>query len=462
MQWDEFFPHFLKLSEAFLTKGCELFLVGGCVRDKLLGLEPKDYDLSTSARPELTKEILESLPMVATTYPLGERFGTIAAKLGNGQQVEITTFRKDVSSGRHPDVAFTDKLGVDLGRRDFRMNSLACSPDGTLVDPFGGRRDIENKVVACTGDAFARFAEDPLRMLRAMRFVSKFGFSLESRTEKAIGDLGNSILSVSRERWLEEMDKLLVGTYAQEAIELLAGTRLLWLLVPELLAVWQSGKLSTKAHKDLWLHTKTVVDRVPRRPDVRWAALLHDVAKPQTFGHKDGKIHFLGHDALGAEMADGIARRFKMSNSRRRAVRGLVFLHQRVSAAMGDDRQANVRALRRLVRECEERECRIEDLIDLFGADCSSMKASKQNMVAEQHAALTDALGRMREEDLRPRLPAGVGNAIMEKFGLKPGPEVGRMRNRLDKMLLEGEICVGDGIELMLSKLGGLEGGTDP
>lgn len=454
MKWEEFQPVFRSLAEVFVVLGHQLYLVGGCVRDRLLGMEPKDFDLATSARPETTKEILGDLPIVSTVWPLGEKFGTIAAKLANGQQIEITTFRRDMTLGRHPDVAFTTDLASDLERRDFAMNSMACGSDGKIIDPFGGKADLESGRIACTGDAFARFSEDPLRMLRAARFVSKFGFTLEIRTEKAIRDLGNSILAVSRERWLEEMDKLLVGAHAEEAVELLAKTRLLWFLIPELLAVWQASQLPTKAHKDLWFHIKTVITRVPARTDVRWAALLHDVAKPQTEGHKDGKIHFLGHDALGAEMSNSIARRFKMPNERRRAIRGLIFLHQRVSAAMEDSSQVNMRVLRRLARECEERNCRVEDLIDLFGADCSSAKPAKRNLVAAQHTALVEALGQMREEDLRPRLPAGIGNAIMERFGLKPGPEVGILRQRLDQWLVEGEIAPGDSMESMLDRLG--------
>jgi poly(A) polymerase len=439
------------LFQAFAKSGYSLYYVGGAVRDMLLGLTPKDFDFATSARPEQTKEILTAAGL--PWFPIGEKFGTIATKLTDGYQVEITTYRRDLTEGRHPDVAFSDNLEEDLSRRDFRFNSMACGPDGKIIDPFGGKADLESGRIACTGDAFARFSEDPLRMLRAVRFVSKFGFTMEIRTEKAIRDLGNSILMVSRERWLEEMDKLLVGTYAEEAIELLAKTRLLWFLVPELLAVWQASQLPTKSHKDLWFHIKTVITRVPGRPDVRWAALLHDIAKPQTEGHKDGKIHFLGHDALGAEMVTGIARRFKMSNERRKAIRGLVFLHQRVSAAMEDSNQVNMRVLRRLARECQERDCRIEDLIDLFGADCSSAKPYRRNLVAEQHAALRTALEQMREEDLRPRLPAGIGNAIMEKFGLKPGPGVGELRQKLDDMLVNSEINADDSIESMLSKL---------
>jgi len=457
MKWEEFQPVFGILADAFVSRGFRLYLVGGCVRDRLLGLEPKDFDFTTDVRPTQIKEILESVPIVTTVWPIGEKFGTMAAKLSNGQQVEITTHRKDMTPGRHPDVAFTDNLETDLERRDLTMNSMACGPDGKIIDPFGGKVDLESGRIACTGDAFARFSEDPLRMLRAVRFVSKFGFTVEIRTEKAICDLGNSILMVSRERWLEEMDKLLVGVYAEEAIELLAKTRLLWFLVPELLAVWQSSQLPTKSHKDLWRHIKTVVTKVPGRPDVRWAALLHDTAKPQTEGYKDGKIHFLGHDALGAEMVTGIARRFKMSNERRRAIRGLVFLHQRVSAAIekGADgnHNINMRVLRRLARECEERSCSIVDLIDLFGADCSSMKEAKRNSVADQHHVLTESLLKMREEDLRPKLPAGIGNAIMERFDLKPGPDVGKLRQQLDEWLVDGKISPDDSVESMLLKL---------
>ncbi len=455
MKWEEFQPVFRALAAAFAARARQLFLVGGSVRDHLLGLEPKDFDFATSARPEETTEILGSTQGIRTVWPLGEKFGTIAAKLDDGQQIEVTTFRRDMTPGRHPDVAFTDRLETDLERRDFTFNSMAFSASGKLVDPFGGAKDLAKGVVVCTGDAFARFFEDPLRMLRAARFASKFGFSLDGRTAHAIRELANSILSVSRERWLDEMDKLLVGRHVAVALDHLRATGLLWFLVPEMMPVWQSAEAADRSTKDLWRHTQIVVEKVPPRPDVRWAALLHDIAKPQTRGKKDGKIHFLGHDALGAEMVTGIARRFKMPNDRRRGIRGLVALHQRVGAAMEDSRTVSMRVLRRLVRECEERNCRIEDLIDLFGADCSSMKEAKRALVAEQHTALVAALGQMREEDLRPRLPAGIGNAIMERFGLGPGPEVGAFRQRLDEMLINGEISPEDSVESMLAKLGG-------
>jgi poly(A) polymerase len=453
MKWAEFMPVFKALAEVFAARSHQLYLVGGCVRDHILGIEPKDYDMATSAHPDATTEILKGTPGIATVWPLGERFGTIAAKLADGQQIEITTFRRDLTPGRHPDVAFAKDLNTDLERRDFRFNSMAFSLDGQLVDPFGGAQDLTLKRIVCTGSPYARFAEDPLRMLRAVRFSARFGFDLAKETEKAIRDLRNSILAVSRERWLEEMDKLLVSPFAPGGIEHLAHTGLLWLLVPEMLSVWQAGRFETKAHKDLWHHTRTVVGRTPPRPDVRWSALLHDIAKPHTEGFKDGKLHFLGHDAMGAEMASGIARRLKMSNDRRKSICGLIHLHQRVSAAMEDSSTASMRVLRRLVRECEERGCRIEDLIDLFGADCSSAKESKRGLVAEQHKALSEALARMREEDLRPRLPAGIGNAIMEKFGLPPGPEVGVLRQKLDDMLVAGDIDQDDSIDSMLSRL---------
>lgn len=458
MKWEEFQPVFGMLAGAFASRGFKLYLVGGCVRDRLLGMDPKDFDFTTDARPAQTKEILEGVPTVATVWPIGEKFGTMAAKLANGQQIEITTHRRDMTPGRHPDVAFTTDLATDLERRDFTMNSMACGPDGAIIDPFGGQRDLAACRVACTGDAFARFSEDPLRMLRAIRFVSKLGFDLESRTALAIRELGNSILAVSRERWLEEMDKLLVGSRVEDALQWLAQTRLLWFILPEMLAAWmESRDASSRGVKDLWAHIKLVVGKVPPRPNLRWAALLHDIAKPQTMGKKGGKIHFLGHDALGAEMVTGIARRFKMANERRRAVRGLVFLHQRVAAALEQEpdgsHAASMRVLRRLARECEERSCAIEDLVDLFGADCSSMRESKRNLVAAQHIALVGAIGRMREEDLRPRLPAGIGNAIMERFGLKPGPEIGALRQKLDQWLVEGKISPDDSVESMLLKL---------
>jgi len=444
---------FENLFRSFEANGFELRFVGGCVRDHLLGIEPKDFDFATDARPDATKHVLTHGNF--KWWPIGEKFGTIAAKMGD-EDIEITTYRKDMTAGRHPDVSFTTELRTDLERRDFTINSMAMTKSGRLIDPFGGAKDLTDKLIRCTGTAWSRFREDPLRMLHAARFAARFSFRIDDDTVRAASQSAHSLLTVSRERWLDEMTKLLVAGDPSHGIEYLRHMRLLWLVVPELWASWVSPKVLDGPEKNLWYHTLKVLYQSPPRPVVRWAALLHDIAKPQTYSRDGRQVHFLQHEVLGAEMVEGICRRLKMSNEMRRAVRALVFLHQRVQAVFrresGDDVQsrrdpnkkgrivASDRALRRLVRECDERGCQIEDLLDLFGADCSSRQQRVRDSVAEQRRVGFEALERMREEDMRPKLPPGIGNAIMDHFNLKPGPEVGKMRDRLEEMLLDGEI----------------------
>lgn len=444
---------FKSLFEAFASASRKLYLVGGCVRDSIFGTDPKDFDFTTDAWPDETKEILTRAGL--KPWPLGEKFGTIAVRIGD-DEVEITTHRKDMTPGRHPDVAFTTNLAEDLERRDFTINSMALDGEGRLFDPFRGRTDLEHGVLRTTGSPSARFSEDPLRMLRAARFVSKLAkFSLNHRTKEAMSLHASSIMLVSRERWLEEMTKLLAGPGAYHALEILKDTGILYFVVPEMYAVVHEaeGKLHSK---DLWHHTKTVVSRAVPRPEVRWAALLHDMAKPHTRSEGGGEVHFYQHENLGAEMVEGIARRLKMSNDMRRSVRGLVSLHQRTSSLVtreGTEYVVSRRALRRLLADCEEARCSFHDLVDLFEADTSSKSGHVRDKIARQAAAIRKELGAMKAEDARPRLPKGIGNLIMERFGVK-GAEVGKLRDRLEQMLLDGEIASDTDPEQMLEKLG--------
>jgi poly(A) polymerase len=444
---------FDNLFDAFEKAGKKLHLVGGSVRDSILGLEPKDFDFATDARPEETKRILEAGGF--KPWPLGEKFGTIAAKAA-GEQIEITTYRQDLTPGRHPDVAFTTDLREDLLRRDFTINSMAMDRSGKITDFFGGRFHLEKRLIRCTGSPSARFSEDPLRMLRAARFAAKLGFDIDLETQEAMDSHSVSLLSVSRERWLDEMTKLLTAYDPVTGLEVLRRTRLLWLVIPDMWAVHASPKIFHGPEKDLWFHVMGVVRQTPARPIVRWAALLHDIAKPQTYRHRGPTVHFLQHEVLGAEMVEGICRRLKMSNDMRRAIRGLVFLHQRVAAvfsreggsyvsARREGRKpgriiASEKAMRRLVRECDERGCAIEDLMDLFGADCTSGQQRVRDSVAEQKRVGLETLQHMKAEDLRPKLPKGIGEVIMKRLGLGPGPAVGRLRKQLESMLLDGEL----------------------
>ncbi|MFA5048360.1 MAG: HD domain-containing protein [Patescibacteria group bacterium] len=430
---------FTKLFEIFQQNGFRLYHVGGSVRNILLQLPPKDYDFTTDALPEKTQELLTSGGF--KHYPIGEKFGTIATFIGD-KQIEITTHRRDLTAGRHPDVAFSTDINKDLSRRDFTINSIAQDNDGTLIDPFGGKKDIENKLIKATGNPYERFAEDPLRMLRAIRFISQLGFSIEEKTLKAIKNYAQNILNISRERWLEEMNKLLVGANVSLAIEYLRHSRLLYYMIPEMIALSMEIRGSLLISKNVWLHTLTVVEKSSKAVDVRWAALLHDLAKPQTRFEKDNEVHFFQHEILGAEMVEGIARRFKMSNDQRRSIKGLVALHQRVgdTVTRRNTPPVSISALRRVIRECEIWGCNIMDLVSLFEADCSSKRPEVLERQNAHVTLLRQALTEIKEEDLRPKLPSGIGTVIMEKLGLSAGPEVGKIKQMFDRWLLNGNI----------------------
>jgi poly(A) polymerase len=458
MLWKEFQPIFKTLSKAFGDKGFGLYLVGGCVRDRLLGFEPKDYDLTTSARPEKIVEVLTSIGM--DYYPIGEKFGTIAAKLADGMQVEITTHRRDLTPGRHPDVIFTDSLEEDLARRDFRMNSIACTIDENIVDPFGGQDDLKHGMISTTGDPFERFQEDPLRMLRAVRFVSKLGFLLHEQTREAIYKYAHAILIVSRERWLDELTKLLVGEHVARALEYMKHSRLLGYVLPEVFPITLVPPGNPLQSKNLWLHTLSVVDKVRKDPLVRWAALTHDIGKPQT-RYEEGAdtVHFFQHWALGAELVHSLGKRLKMSNEFLWALKGLVSLHHQIADAVSrnNDPPVSLSALRKVIRNCEEFGCSVEDLVELFSCDQTSNRPESVEKKRIHVELLRKALQELKEEELRPRLPKGIGEEIMARFGLQPGPEVGRIRKDLDQMLLDGLILPGETMDDIFGKLAARE-----
>lgn len=441
------FERFQSVFGAFEDAGANLYLVGGCVRDVLLGREPKDFDFTCDCLPEQTIKILEGVGL--KTFPLGLKFGTVSAHVGS-EIIEITTHRNDLTNGRHPDVMFTKVLKEDLSRRDFTINSICWSPTKGLIDFFDGRKDLDQKVIRTTGVPSCRFGEDPLRMLRAVRFASQLGFSLENSTKDAIHSYASSILSVSRERWCSELNKLLLGDFVGVGLELMKQTGLLGYMLPEVFPITLKDD-SKLPSKNLWDHTKIVVSKAKPTSIVRWAALLHDIAKPQTRRENGGKVHFLGHELLGAELAGGVARRLHMSNDMREALCGLVKLHQRIGDIVKGIVSPN--ALRRLARDCEENKCKLEDLIELFAADCSSMRVAAQKAHSDKANLLRDAVAEMQEEGLRPRLPKGIGTAIMNKFDVVPGREVGVLKARLESMLIEGEINVGMSIDEMLERL---------
>ena len=273
------------LADAFAAAGKSLYLVGGPVRDLLLGTQPADLDFTTNAHPAETRAIGEAIPG-ATIYDVGEKYGTIGVVIPHNDiavPVEITTFRSDTypPGDRHPDVQFGDNIEDDLSRRDVTINAIAIDvATGDIVDPFFGRADIEIATLRAVGDADARFAEDPLRLLRVARFVSQLGFTIAPNTLAAMIHQAPQLRHISKERIYAELTRLLVGRYPAEGLQVLLDTGLLTVAMPELepLAHEAVAGHGQYREKDLWDHTRRVVAQSVPRPTVRWAALLHDAA----------------------------------------------------------------------------------------------------------------------------------------------------------------------------------------
>jgi tRNA nucleotidyltransferase (CCA-adding enzyme) len=306
-----------------------VYAVGGVCRDFILGFEPKDYDFSTSLTPE---EIENAIRKVGKKpYLVGKRFGTIGMKI-NGQLVEITTFRSEKynDGSRKPEVQFVNDIIADLSRRDFTINAMAYREK--LIDPFGCKEDLLNKIIKCVGHPSHRFNEDALRMLRACRFASQLGFIIEEKTFQAMKQLNYKILSVSKERWVMELDKILLTDKPSIGLNYLMDSRIMNFILPEISLQKNYDQNSQYHNLTLWEHTLSVVDNVPLDINLRWSAFLHDVAKPFVRTDKivDDKLiksNYIKHDLLGKEIVIKIAKYLKWSNDRTETVSNLVANH---------------------------------------------------------------------------------------------------------------------------------------
>ncbi len=318
----------------------EMWLVGGAVRDSLQGIPPDDYDFATSMLPVAIEDAIQRAGR--KPYLIGKRFGTIGVTV-DGQMVEITTFRteKYQSGSRSPEMRFAATIEADLSHRDFTVNAMAFDREGSLFDPFGGREDIDNKLLRTVGKPNERFKEDPLRILRLARFASQLGFDIEDRTMEIGKQLSYKLLDVSRERWTMEMDKLLVAEYVSSGLEILAHTDALRHILPEVGLQVNFNQDSLYHTLDLWQHTLAVVTGVDASLELRWAALLHDVGKPFVARvNSKGYTNYLRHDMVGAEIADKIGWHLRWSNERRETVVSLIRDHLRDDSPLKEADQA--------------------------------------------------------------------------------------------------------------------------
>jgi poly(A) polymerase len=328
--------------ETLRQHGFQAYLVGGCVRDLLLGREPADFDVATSAKPT---QVMETFP---ETYAVGAQFGVVlvpspGGECADGEEgtsksyvVEVATFRSDLgySDGRHPDeVRFTQDTREDVARRDFTINGMMLDPvTGEVLDFVGGRKDLEAKLIRAIGDPNRRFGEDKLRMLRAVRFAARFEYEIEADTLAAIQRLARDVQLVSRERVRDELTKMLTEGHARRAFLLLDQTGLLKEVLPEI-SVMKGVKQPPEFHPegDVFVHTLLLLENLPLPcpPTLAWGAVLHDVGKPATFRVAPDRIRFDGHVEVGVKIAEEICTRLRFSNHDTDQVLSLVDNHMR-------------------------------------------------------------------------------------------------------------------------------------
>ncbi len=421
--------------------GHQAYLVGGCVRDLLLGREPSDYDVATDARPDQVQELFPA------SITVGARFGVIlvtekgvtegepseGAAPGDAQ-VEVATFRRDISysDGRHPDrVEYSQTPEEDVRRRDFTINGLLLDPEtGEVLDFVGGREDLRAGLVRAIGEPALRFREDKLRMVRAVRFAARFGYAIEPATLAAVQALAPQVMEVSAERLRDELTKLLTEGAARRAFELLDQTGLLAVLLPEV-ARMQGVAQPPQFHPegDVWIHTRMMLEQLKPKGSatLAWAVLLHDVGKPPTFKSAEqtgDRIRFDGHAEMGARMAAEICRRLRFSTGDIEQIETLVANHLRFKDVFAM-RPATLKRFVRLPR--------FEEHLELHRLDCLS---SHRNLDA--YDFVQRFLRETPPEQVRP--PRLITGDDLMAMGFRPGPLFKQILHAVEEAQLDGRL----------------------
>jgi len=438
----------LQIIARLRDQGHQAYLAGGCVRDLLLDRVPKDFDVATSATPDI---VLDVFPR---TFAVGAHFGVVLVRSGeedNYVTTEVATFRSDgaYSDGRHPDaVRYTLSVEEDVQRRDFTINGLLLdSREGTelragVIDHVGGLADLEAGIVRAIGHPEARFEEDHLRMLRAVRFAARFGFEIEPATKQAMRALAHKISAVSRERVRDELTKMLTEGHARRAFELLDETNLLAEVLPEITRM-KGVEQPPQYHPegDVWVHTLGLLAQLEPGcpPTLAWGALLHDVGKPPTFQRGPDRIRFNGHVEVGVAMAAEILRRFRFSNDDTRQILDLVDNHMRFA----DAHHMKASTLKRFFRLS-----RFEEHLALHRMDCL---AGSGNL--DHWEFVRDRWQAMPEEAVRPR-PLITGRELIAA-GYEPGTAFKPMLRAVEDAQLEGVITTSsEAMALVAEKFG--------
>jgi poly(A) polymerase len=426
-----------ELGDRFQAAGYELYLVGGVVRDLVIGrLTPvTNFDFATDASPAETSRLLRG--WAEAQYLVGVRFGTVGARR-HGTLVEITTFREEryPEDERKPAVSFAKDIQTDLSRRDFTINAMAVRlPDGEFIDPFEGVKDLAAKRLDTPLDPEIAFSDDPLRMLRAARFVSQFGVTPVPRVVEAIERMRERLRIVSAERIREELEKLLLGESPGDGLALLVETGLAEEFLPELPAL-QLEQDPIHRHKDVLRHTFAVIERLEPDQVLRLAGLLHDIGKPSTREITPEGVSFHHHEVVGARMAEERLRELRYPNAVVEDVRKLVELHLRFH---GFGEGWTDAAVRRYVRDAGPL---LDKLNQLTRADCTTRDPKRAERFALLQDELEERIARLAEqENLDAMRPTLDGRQVMERLGLEPGPVVGEALAFLMEIRMErGEI----------------------
>ena len=421
-----------RIARTLRAHGHSAYLVGGCVRDLLLGREPADFDVATSATPQ---QVMQIFPQ---TFAVGAQFGVVLVPIRRDTEgardnysIEVATFRSDgaYSDGRHPDeVKFSKEARLDVQRRDFTINGLLLDPDtAEVLDFVHGREDLQRGLVRSIGDPHQRFSEDKLRMLRAVRFAARFGYSIDDKTFAAIRELAPAIHQVSRERVRDEILKMLTEGHARRAFELLDQTSLLEQVLPEIKKM-QGVEQPPQYHPegDVWVHTLMLLEALPAgcSKTLALGALLHDVGKPPTFRVAPDRIRFDNHAEVGTKMAEEICHRFRLSNEETEQVLSLVANHMRFADVM----RMKESTLKRFFRLPK-----FEEQLELHRLDCQS---SHRDLSLYEFAK--EKFHSLPQEQLRPA-PLITGDDLIAA-DYKPGPQFKELLTAVEDAQLEGSI----------------------
>ena len=425
----------------FAAAGHQLYLVGGSVRDAVLGRLTTDLDFTTDAGPDKVQEIVR--PWADAIWDTGIEYGTIGVGKA-GQRLEITTFRADSYDqvSRNPQVRFGDRLEDDLLRRDFTVNAMAvritADGPGEFLDPLGGLAAVQQRMLDTPAAPSVSFGDDPLRMLRAARFVSQLEFGVADRVREAMASMAPELGRITVERVAVELDKMLLGADPVAGIELMVQTGLGEIVLPEI-GDMQMAIDEHHQHKDVYQHSLTVLRQaiaLEDEPDLvlRWAALVHDIGKPATRRHEsDGGVSFHHHEVVGAKMVRKRLRALKYSKQMVDDVSGLVYLHLRFHG-YGEGRWTDS-AVRRYVADAGPLLPRLHKLVR---ADCTTRNKRRAALLQANYdgleARITDLAAR---EDLARVRPDLDGNEIMDLLGISAGPEVGEAWNHLKELRLD-------------------------